>query len=223
MNSVFLSYSFSHPRDLRIVGMIEDLLRCFNVWPKTGRHLGGNDLLDEIKKIIDESDALIALASRRDQMEGGGWHTHPWVRDEYGHARTRKLPAIMLIEDGVEIGGGYEGHEYIVFDHDKPDAALLKLAKTLGLWKTQSGKSLRVRLLPEDLSRVADRADCQYQFVERGARLGWQKAEPVTEPGGTFLYLDGVRDGYLIQVRLTHDGRVHESPATDQSMPIELS
>lgn len=222
MNGVFLSYSFSHTQDLPLVGEIEDLLRCFGVRPETGRHLGGHELLDEIKKIIDRSDALIALATRREELQNGKWHTHPWVRDEYTYARAHDIPAIIMIEEGVEIGGAYDRHEYIVFKRDDPAPAFLKLAKTLGLWKNRSGTYLRVRLLPEDISSVAHRADCQYQFVERGAQLGWNTADPVNEPGGTFLYLKGVRDGYLIQVRITHDGQVRQSPATDQSMPIEL-
>lgn len=222
MDSIFLSYSFSKPEDLDIVRQVEDLFRSFGIITRTGLNLGGHQLTDKVFSLIDESDALVAIASRREELVGGGWVTHPWIRDEVGHARTKQKSTIVLAEDGVSSGGAYESYERIDFQRDNLDPALLKLAKTVGIWNDEAGNHLKVRLLPDDLLEKMNSPSCEYQFISRGNTLGWNEVKPILEPGGAYLHLKGVRSDYLIEVKVSGQNEIRRSRATAQSMPITV-
>jgi hypothetical protein len=222
LESIFLSYSFSKPEDRILVVEIEELLRSFGIKLETGLNLGGNQLTDEIKSLIRRADGLIALASRRDRLDSGDWHTHPWIRDEFTFAKASDKNAIALVEDGVTTNGAYESYERIPFNRDDPSPALLKLAKTLGIWKDKAGSRLKVRLLPDDIVDELESPSYKYQFVSRGDSLGWNEIDPVLEPGGIYLHLQGVRDDYLIQIEVSSRNGVRRSRATAQTMPITV-
>jgi len=222
MDSIFLSYSFSKPEDLDIVRQVEDLFRSFGIITRTGLNLGGHQLTDQVFSLIDQSDALVAIASRREELVEGGWATHPWIRDEVGHARTTQKNAIVLVEDGVSSGGAYESYERIDFQRNNLDPALLKLAKTVGIWNDKAGNHLKVRLLPDDLLEQMNSPSCEYQFISRGNTLGWNEVKPILEPGGAYLHLQGVRSDYLIEVRVSGRNEIRRSRATAQSMPITV-
>lgn len=222
MKSIFLSYSFSKPEDRVIVAEVEDLFRSMGVRTVTGLNLGGGQLTDEVKFLIYESDGLVALASRREQLASGGWVTHPWVIDEFSHARSIEKNTIALVEDGVVINGAYQSNERIHFDRNDVTPAILKLAKTLGIWKEKAGTRLKVRLLPDGLLEDMQSPSCQYRFISRGDFLRWNDVKPVLEPGGAYIHLQGVRDDYLIEVRVSSPDGVRSSRATAQSMPITV-
>ena len=222
MESVFLSYSFSKPEDRIIVAELEDVFRSFGVRTVTGLNLGGNQLTEEVKSLINASDALVALASRREQLASGDWITHPWIRDEFAYAKALEKHAIVLLEDGVPPNGAYQSYEYIPFERNNLAPALLKLSKTMGIWKDKTGSRLKVRLLPDELFENMQSPSYQYQFISRGNSLGWRAVNPVLEPGGIFLHLEGARDDYLIEVQVSSPTGVHRSRATAQTMPITV-
>lgn len=222
LESIFLSYSFSKPEDRVIVAELEDVFRSLGLLAVPGLNLGGEQLTDAVKARIRDSDGLVALASRRDQLASGAWVTHPWIRDEYGYAKSTDMNAILLLENGVANDGAYASHEYIPFDRSNLTPALLKLAKTPGIWKDRAGNYLKVLLLPDDLLENLQSPSFQYQYISRGDSLGWQDVRPVKEPGGLFLHLNGARDGYLIEVKVSSPGGVRLSKATAQAMPITV-
>ncbi|MEM7305270.1 MAG: toll/interleukin-1 receptor domain-containing protein [Planctomycetota bacterium] len=222
MRSLFLSYSFSKHEDRLLVSEIEDVVRCHNVVQDNGKHLGGDALTDEIRRRIEEADALVALATRRDQLASGRWTTHPWVRDEFGHARAHDKPAILILETEVDHGGAYAAHEWIELDRASPAAAMLKLSKTIALWRADAGRHLRVQLVAEDLDG-GHLSECRYRFAYRGQYGEWTPGQPILEPGGCFLEINGVREGRLIEVQLLRDGQRWRSRATPQFTPIVLT
>lgn len=89
MRDVFLSYHYDEP-NTRIARQIEDLLESHNLRATTGDVLSGGALTDEIKRQIDEADALIALLTRNQQLANGSWTTHEYVKNELQHARDAK-------------------------------------------------------------------------------------------------------------------------------------
>jgi len=222
---VFLSYSFSAHGDRPLVSEIEDVIRSHGIRLVTGRSLGGGPLTGEIRRRILTCNALVALASRREPAAAPGkWRTHPWVRDEVQFARDHDKPAMVLFETEVEIDAGfYAEHEYTLFDRADPTAALLNLSKTLGVWRDAAGRPLKVLLQPADVvSGFGHDFTCRVRFYDEGAALEWQDAEPVIEDTGTFLYLDGVRDEYRVQVEVRAGRQVFSSRVTPQSMPVRL-
>src|SRR5262245_27998140 len=148
MRDVFLSYHYDEP-NTRIARQIEELLESHNLRATTGDVLGGGVLTDEIKRQIDEADALIALVTRNQQLANGGWTTHEYVKNEVQHARDTKKPAIALVEQGVDVTGLYKENEFIPYIPSQALPAFLKLSRTIRSWKNRAGRTIKLQLLPE--------------------------------------------------------------------------
>lgn len=66
----------------------------------TGEILGGAGLTSAIQSRIVEADALVALLTREEKIEGQEtWRPTGWVNSEYISARARSQRAIALVED----------------------------------------------------------------------------------------------------------------------------
>src|SRR5438874_6586395 len=90
MKEVFLAFAFT-PQDRELANYVEQLLAGHDVRTSNGKNVGGQALTPAIKHIIDNSDGLIALLTRRDKIAGKGnkYSTHGWVRDELNYARNQ--------------------------------------------------------------------------------------------------------------------------------------
>lgn len=225
MKRVFLSFSF-RDRDRDVVAWLDQLVRSHDIVPITGKRLGGEALTPAVQARIEESEAVIALLSRRDELAGGGWTTHPWVRDELNYARGRNMRTIALVEEGVQTGGAYGEDEWIPFSRENPLEAVLALSDTIALWKRQTGRLVKIQILPDTLAQEAALAagtmTCWYRFVIDGEYTEWREAQQVGEVAGTFIYITGVQDDYLIQLRIEHENNRWMSLATSQWVPVEL-
>ena len=225
MKRVFLAFAF-RDEDCDLVTAVEQLLASFDVRATTGERLGGGPITPLVQARIDQAGGLIALLTRRDQKVGGGWTTHQWVQDELNYGRNQHKRTIALIEDGVTVEGAYVQHEWIALKRDNPLPAFLGLAETVGTWQREVGRTVKVRILPDELSRLVgynDAIKCRYRFVVEGRYTEWRDIPPVMEPGGTFVYLEGVRDEYMIQLMAEDQRSTWVSPATSQWMQIRLA
>lgn len=226
MKKIFLAFSFRN-EDHELANSVEQVLASQDIRVTTGEHLGGEQLTPAVQARITQADGLIALLTRRDQLAGGGWTTHQWVQQELDYAHNNQKPAIALIEDGISVGGMSAPHEHIPFNRANPLAAFLALVETVGLWKQQAGRTLKVQILPEDLARKVGRGTgnfkCKYRFFVNDESSNWRDAVPVKEPGGTFVYVKGVRDEHTIQILVENQQKKWSSPATSQWMQIQLS
>ena len=208
MQSVFVSYAFrADQRDY--VDAIDRVLASHFLRKEQGWRLGGQLVTPEVTKRIIASDALIALATARDETVDGRTLTHPWVANEIAIARAQNRRCIVLLQLGVQPPAGQDGYETLPLDPAAPLPAFIALAETIGLWKEEAGRTLKVQVLPEDLAQDLGDGNgaynVQYRLI-RGAEVGeWVRVTPIPEPGGTFLYLNGVRDDHAIQ--LSVDGR----------------
>jgi hypothetical protein len=181
-------------------------------------------------RMIDASDALVALMTKRDELAGGRWTTHSWVRDELNHARGKEIPAIGMVEQGVEVDGAYADRERITLDPESPLDALLDLAATIHLWKERRGFQRQVQIKPdeigEELRNRSDELTCKYRVVSPTGDPGdWHTTKPILRPGGTILFVDGVLgDDHYIEVEVAGlDGRAQWwSHATAQLINVEL-
>ncbi|MBL7161087.1 MAG: TIR domain-containing protein [Anaerolineales bacterium] len=228
MENIFLSFSF-RDSDRELVSQLEKLLVSHNINVVTGRRLGGGQLTDEIRSKINQSGALIALLTRRELLASGDWTTHDWVRDELNFARGANKKAIALIETDVQTGGAFGNHEHIPFDRANPMSAFLALSETVGIWKAQSGRIIKVNIMPETLAQHPGHANgqiqCQYRYMKAslGELTEWMTTTTLPEGRGAVVYLRGVQDDYLIQLQI-HDGQTQWiSPVSPQLVVIELN
>lgn len=220
---IFIAFSYRDD-DKLWAQYVERLFASQLVQPITGERLGGELLTPEVRKRIHASDAVVALLTRRDQLVSGGWTTHPWVQDELAYARNDGKSAIAMVEEGVDIAGMYQSHECIPLTHDKPLEAFIRLAETISCWKQDKGRMVKVQIAPEAIADKLsdDNIVCRRRFWKQGNFTDWQKVTPVPEPGGTFVYLEGVQDEHLVQLEAADAGQTWLSPATSQWMSVQL-
>jgi hypothetical protein len=222
MRRVFLSHSFAE-RDRVLVSQVEALIRSHGLIATNGRTLGGGPLTPEIAGFIEETDAMVALLTLRDNDPGN--ITHPWVQQELGHARLLKKPAIGLYERGVPVQGADAGYEHVDYDPGAPHLSFIELSETLGEWKRRAGRLFKVQVMPDDVARSlgtrADRVRCECRFQIDGNETEWQDVRIRREIGGVFVYLRVPDAVEMIQLR-TAGPPPCESAYTPLSMPIRL-
>lgn len=224
MRTIFLSFSFKVDRDL--ASDIETLIVSHGLNAVTGRRLGGEELTPEVKKKIEAADALVAIMSRREELANGGWTTSNWVRDELNYARAQGKRAIALVEEGIDTSGMGAAHERLALDRADPARCLLDLSETIGIWKSEAGRKLRVQLLPDDAADLARRDNgiihCRYRLHQKGEFGAWTDCQPVPGVGGTFLFIDGVRDEDEVQVEVKGPDQHWISRVTTQAVNVDL-
>jgi hypothetical protein len=222
---IFLAFPF-RDEDKRLVSYIERLLASQFVQIITGERLGGEQLTPAVQERIDQSDALVALLTRLEQKAAGGWITHQWVLDEISYARARHKFAIPLVEEGVDVGGMHQFHEYIALKRENPVEALLILSEHVNFWKRELGRMVKVQIMPVSVAKRLGNAKsgvrCKHRLCLQGRYTEWREVTPVPETGGTFVYVEGVQDEHLVQIQVQDQNKVWESPATSQWMQVEL-
>ncbi len=224
MRTVFLSFHFDDP-DENLARQCEGLLASHGLRVLTGQVLGGGGLTPEVMSRIVKSDALVALMTKCvTPPDYGG--THPWVVDEFKHAKGLSKPAIALVWPAVQVVGAYADSERIDYDPTDGLKAFLKLSQTIGLWKTNAGKMLKVQLFPTALADQVAAANggsqCKYRFYEEGTADHWRDAASVPEGDGTYVYLKGVTEEARIQLRVELNGTIWMSKVLAQSMSVQL-
>ncbi|HXB17106.1 MAG TPA: hypothetical protein VNV44_15330 [Solirubrobacteraceae bacterium] len=224
----FVAHSFGEPAR-PLVAMIERLLASHDVPVTTGERVGGDAITPRVKRRIESVECLIAVMMKGEQIAGReAWRTHPWVEWELAHARDHEKLTIALIAGGVEVPGPYQEHERIALDPEDPLEALLALSETVHTWKGELGWARQIQLKPDELGHelhTSPELKCQYRLTNRqGVRTEWRETRPVTQPGGTIVYVTGVRgeDDFIeIEVR-KGDHQKWLSLATAQLISVEL-
>lgn len=226
MKRIFLSCHFGDS-DRDLVRRVNQLLESHNVRVVMGDVLGGESLTPAVMERIEKgSDALVALMTPRSKQPTYGG-THPWVVDEFKHAKNLKKPAISVVWPDVDVSGAYTETERIHYDPDNAVDAFIKLSQTVGRWKKEAGRILKVQVFPEDiaynLAAPSGGAVCKFRLYKEGTASDWKEGHIVPEGDGTYVYLPGVQDETFIQLEAVCNGSVWHSKAVAQSMPIELT
>jgi hypothetical protein len=230
MDTIFAAYSYrSEDKDKvrPIVTAIETLLASHDVRVATGESLGGGLLTPEIQRRITDADGLIAVVTGDTKKPSGKYTPHPWVRDELNYARGINRPSIALVESSVDVDGAYQEHEIIRFG-DGVDAliSLSKLAHTIGLWKRERGRRVKIRILPDDLgarcAKENSNAVCEYRFIRNGKATEWMKTSVFGEIGGTFVYAAGAQFDVMVEVRIKVGKQKWQSKATPEFITTQL-
>lgn len=222
---IFLGFSF-RDEDKDLVEQIGQLITSHLVHVETGERLGGEQLTPTVQDRIKNSDALVAVLTRRDSKQDRKWTTHQWVLDEMGYARANGKKAIALVEQGVDIGGMYQSHEVIPLDKANPVDALMRLSETIGLWRKELGRTVKVQILPDTVAKRLGSSDngvkCRHRLWLWGGYSEWKDLTPVPEAGGTFVFVNGVQDDHLIQVQIQQASKKWESVATSQWIQVTV-
>ena len=229
MKRIFLSFSF-RDADRLLNSQIEQLVASHNLTTVTGERAGGQPLRDRIFRQIQKCDGLVALLTRREALADTGagvtWTTSEWVKEELNHGRANQLKNIALVENGVNIEGAFIDHERIHFSRENLSEALLSLSATLGLWKSEAGRTLKLTISSHELLQsprfLTSRMQIEYRYLIEGETTAWQPASLIRETGSAVVFLPGVQDNYLVQLGVRDGPNEWESDFVPQTIAIEL-
>jgi hypothetical protein len=214
VNKIFLAYSFrpEQPARVQLIQDIARLVRSHDLVPLDGRIAGGKPLGEAVPKLIADSHALIAVFTREEKLaKKGAWLPTQWVQDEFASAHAKDHRTIALIEEGVKRSGAFSDDEYIKLDIENPREALVRLSETLCQWKSEAGRFLMVRLLPEEAAKLAANGmvKCNFRLVlPRGPAGGWQEGMIRPQPGGVFLAVPGVPQDASFEVQILDGAKI---------------
>lgn len=213
MQQVFLSYTFNpHPdyaestANLRKkVGMVIDSMELREL---NGEDLGGLGLGPEVKTRIEASDALVALVTPHNQP-GAALQPAPWVQDEYAWAIAKGRSGIKIVHADLKAAGMFAGDEHIAYSDATLGDTLVKLMRTLALWKRTLGRPTQIVLDADaagfDFDIDQDHA-CEYQLLSPDfKKSAWLPASIWPEPGALNAFVRGVPDQAKLRLRLTVD------------------
>ena len=101
----------------------------------------------------------------------------------------------------------YTNQEYIPYNPEQAVEALLKLMRTLVLWKKTLGRSHEIQFLPAELVNKLNNGNvnncCEYQLLINRKPGIWKTIDIWPEPGGLVTYIPNVPDGAKLNLKVT--------------------
>jgi len=171
------------------------IIKSYGVEVVTGKELYGQVITDGVKKIIKDSDAVVAFTTRRTE-NGQHWKTSDWVVDEIKHANSIGINRILEVrEEGVDYPNKiHDEKQYISFPTDDHMACLRDLAKAISRWTVMSFK---LNLMPEQFisdlrSRLQNKKyNCKYYITRRGETIHQRDDARISRDGvGLCIYVN---------------------------------
>lgn len=186
---IFVGFGYN-PRDAWIKEIVFPVMESFDAEIVSGEELHGLVLADGVKRNINESDALLAFFTPREEKANGKFTTHDWVRDELLYALNTGKEAIPIVESKVDWNDGMAGNrQRLAFAEEGKDKLLVELTKILAKWR-KSYANKRLRFLPPELNSEVrpllskGKVKCTYRYM-----IGsWESPEmeaPLRKIGGS--------------------------------------
>jgi hypothetical protein len=236
---IFVAYGYND-RDRWIEAVVFPLISAFDSKIVHGKDLQGEILSEEIKKRIKSSEALIAFATRRDELKDGRWTTHRWVTDELAFASQIGKTVVEVREVGVEPQGGIAGDRArIDYDEEHRFETMVQLTGTLVRWHQQFRRvhviplkqemrgGVVVEVGPDWLkSQLNQRGfQCRYRVLEGRAPDEFRGVELHAIEGRVYFYASGLAVGARLQLEIVAEGHVYRSDfesidAINLTMPL---
>ncbi len=128
---VFVGYGYND-RDKWIEDDLFPILRCAGFTVVHGKAMEGEEIDDEVRSRIEQSDAVIGFFTLREGQEAAEFNSHIWVRDELVYALNKK-PILAVREKGTRVPDAILGNrQYITLDQANRLACVAQLMKALG-------------------------------------------------------------------------------------------
>ena len=106
---VFVGFGYN-ARDEWIESRLFPILSGAGFTVVHGKDMHGQELKDEVKRRIDQSDAAIGFFTIREGQGDADFTSHVWVRDEIVYADAKQKPIVPIREQGVKLPGGVLGN-----------------------------------------------------------------------------------------------------------------
>lgn len=229
MQQVFLSYTYNPHPDFTADGAdllrrVSTVIESMDLRIVTGEDLAGQGLTPAVQDRIARADALVALLMPW-KDSAGNQVAPPWVIDEFAYARGLGKRSIRVLHPTVVAAGMFAAHEYIAFEPGNVADVLLKLMKTLALWKRESGRPMEIEIALDAAGRPFDpnNVRCEFQLFRNYEESNWLPAKIWPQPGALYAYLPGVPDQAKLRLRLQRDTELWQSDYTSPVGRVQLS
>lgn len=210
---IFVAFGYNE-RDKWIPNLVFPIIRAFGDEVVSGEDVQGEQITEAVMREIQQSNALLAFATRRDKITENRWLTHRWVTDELVFAIASKLRVVEIRETGVDEQGGIAGdRQRIIYNENERDKCLVEIVKTLSNW--HASETLGLKLLPNECIQAVRphlrkaTLRCTYQIMDRNGTVGDEieaEIRPIT--GGLFVYAKNVPPMSFIQIRVECPGQL---------------
>lgn len=223
MKRVFVSYKF-RDRDEEIARQVKQLIESHDLSPSDGRYLAGGLIDDEVDTRLKEADALVALFL----LPNDPGDDFSWLLTEFTQARATGRPCIAIFENGFKPFNALARRQYLNLEPKEPLRAFLDLSTTIGQWKRNAGRSVRVRLNPlwiaDELLTPGSGAACTYRVEDReGNRIREGRAEPRELDKGLVIFnAAGVPEEHKIFVEAVVGALSFTCRVDPEVVPVEL-
>jgi hypothetical protein len=212
---IFVAYGY-RDRDQWVKDLVFPIVEAFGDTVVTGEELAGEVITDAVRRKIQSADALIAMATRREEAGAGRWSTHRWVLDELSYALANRKKVVEVRETGVDEQGGIAGdRQRIMYDEAARDRCLVSIVKTLGNWHREN--LVQVRLGPEkECETFAQRYKsnlfkCTYRLLVNNQEGEEQPAQITPRQGALYVLLPNVPVQADIQIQIVDGETVWRS------------
>jgi len=206
---VFVGYGYND-RDRWIEEQVFPILECFGFSIVTGKGMEGNELHNEVKVRIQQSDAAVGFFTLREGQEKAAFNSHIWVNDEMVYAEALGKPIIPIKEDEVITSGLLANKVYITLCQKDRLSCVVHLIEALGrknilrvklvpnsdetnlaLYRLRTNPSFKIRYRTQDENGiVSQHKDGRLELIRSGFYLN-----VVDIPSKGFLEIEGVLNG----------------------------
>lgn len=158
---LFIGYGYN-ARDAWIEKTVFPIVQAMNIDTVDGKKLHGEVLQAGVKRLIEQSDALVGFCTLRKGQESAEFNTHPWVRDEMVYAIGLNRPVLEVREKGVKNPPGLVGdRQRISLNQQDRLSCVTELVQVISVWSMR-----RLLLAPTDkeLARKIHRAIVNQQL-----------------------------------------------------------
>ncbi len=142
---VFVGFGYNE-RDNWIKTQVFPILECMGFVVITGEDMHGELLQPEVKRRIDQSDAVVGFLTIRDPENNGEFNSHLWVQNELVYGVAKDKPIVPIKEENVKVPDALLGNiQYILLRQNDRLACVSDMARALGRRNIR-----RIRLEPEE-------------------------------------------------------------------------
>jgi hypothetical protein len=205
---LFVGFHYT-PEDQWIEDLVIPLLKALEVDVITGKDLHGQLIVEDVPKLIADSDAMVGFFTRP-------WLDHPWVRDEVVKASDKGKRALAVkLRSLPALGGTLEGRQRIDFDLDAKDKMLVELVQVVCRWKKECA-TVSFLILPEEIKRIVRphldpddprlQLQCVYKFMTNGVVSKEYQTTPFSLDQALAVYINNIPPGNNSLIRLSLKG-----------------
>lgn len=201
---IFVAFGYN-PRDSWIEQMVFPIVEAFGSEVLTGEEMQGEQLSQGVLERINNSDALVAFTTRRDELKNGTWTTHKWVQQELSAAIAKPILVVEVREKDVDPQVGVDGdRQRINYEEAKRDECLVEIVKTIGRW--HENLFVDLQLMPkefiDDVKPLLKHPHlkCRYKLMVRNRESDFFNASIKPIKGGLFMAASDVPRDALIQI-----------------------